>query len=299
MQLSNIDWSDVRYFLETVRSGSARATAQKLNISHSTVSRRIESLESSLNTRLFNRDVSGYKLTNEGETLVGFAEQAEHSLIQAEQLLKGKDGMLRGEIRLTTADAIANHLLMDEIASFTRSYPEIDVEVVLSSQVIDLNEHTVDLALRILPNDIMPPEPLIGRMVAKIATLYYASPDYLQEYDPWAANTQAKLIGWGELGRYPDWVRDSPLAHLSTVCRLNHSAMQVEAAIAGVGIARLPCFIGDRTPGLTRVSGIEVEVKNDLWMLSHPDKRDVARLRAFKEVLVAMFERKKDLMLGR
>ncbi|MBQ4813678.1 LysR family transcriptional regulator [Pseudoalteromonas luteoviolacea] len=298
LQKSNINWQDLHYFLAMVRSGSARATAQQLGSSHSTITRRIDQLESSLGTKLFQRDVSGFKLTEQGETLVHFAEQAESAIGTACNLIQGLDAQLSGAIRVTTSDAIANHLLMPMITSFSQTYPDIDIEVVLSSQVMDLNEREVDIALRILPNNMMPPEPLIGRMVGKIATCYYATPAYLAKHDPWTEQSSAKLIGWGELGRYPEWIKTSPFAHLGTICRLNHSAMQVEAAKSGLGIARLPCFIGDKTPELIRVPNCKPDIAFDIWMLSHHDSREVARIRAFKTQLVDSFAAQNSLLLG-
>ncbi|WP_221887267.1 LysR family transcriptional regulator [Pseudoalteromonas luteoviolacea] len=298
LQKSNINWQDLHYFLAMVRSGSARATAQLLGASHSTVTRRIDQLETSLGTKLFQRGVSGFKLTEQGETLVHFAEQAESSIGTACNLIQGLDAQLSGAIRVTTSDAIANHLLMPMITTFSQTYPDIDIEVILSSQVIDLNDREVDIALRILPTNMMPPEPLIGRMVGKIATCYYATKTYLTAHDPWSEQSTAKLIGWGELGRYPDWIKSSPFAHLGTVCRLNHSAMQVEAAKSGMGIARLPCFIGDKTAGLIRVPKCTPDIAFDIWMLSHHDSREVARIRAFKTQLVDLFTEQKALLLG-
>lgn len=299
LQISTIDWQDVFVFVQTVRAGSARSTAENLAISHSTVSRRIQSLEADLGVRLFHKSVSGVKLTEHGETLMQYAESAEHDLLAAERLLKGKDTEMSGQIRLTTADAIANHLLMPTIADFKQAYADIDIEIVLSSQVLDLGNQEVDLALRLMPSDAMPPEELIGRVVAKIALCYYATPAYIEQYEPMNEQSKAQVIGWGELGKYPEWLKGSPLSHLSTTCRLNHSAMQVEAAKAGLGIAALPCFIGDNIEQLIRVPRCVPEVRHDLWMLSNPEQREVARLRVFKEQLLNLFEQKQASMLGR
>ena len=295
---STIDWQDVHFFLQALRSGSARATAEQLGVSHTTVSRRISDLEKALDTRLFNKTVKGYQLTEDGERLASYAEKAEHHLAGAEQVLSGRNTALRGEIRLTTADAIANHLLMDEVAEFTREYPEIDVEIVLSSQVLDLDEQDVDIALRLMPSHKMPPEPLVGRIVTKVATCYYASPAYLAEHDPWPQDSTARFIGWGELGRLAPRPQSMPFPHLQTACRFNHAAMQVEAAKEGIGIAQLPCFIGDGVEQLIRVPGCTPAIEYDIWMLSPANKREVARLRIFRERLVAMFQRKQALLLG-
>lgn len=296
---SSTDWSDIYFFLQMVRHGSARATAQALQISHSKVSRRITSLESSLATTLFNKLSSGYQLTADGELLLEYAEQVEQKLQQVENQLLGNNAALKGTIKITTADAIANHLLMNDIAGFQQQYPEVDVEIVLSSQVVDLNNQDIDLALRLLPNDASPDEDLVGQIVAKIASCYYASPEYLDLHDPYAVPSTAKFIGWGELGRYPDWIRHSPFPHLSTVCRFNHSAMQVQAAKALIGITLLPCFIGDNEAGLIRVPGCEPQINHDLWLLTPENRRNMARVKVLKQRFITMFQQQQQRLVGK
>lgn len=299
MHKSTTDWGDIAIFLHTVRLGSARATAAKLNISHSTVSRRVANLEKSLGILLFEKSVVGYQLTSDGESFLKYAEQAESSIKQAETQLQGKDAKYSGEIRITTADAIANHLLMPTVADFRQRYPDIDIEIVLSSQVIDLKDSEVDIAIRILPTNQIPPDHLIGRLIGKIALCYYATPAYIEQHNPWLDEPTAKLIGWGELGKINNVFEGSPLEHLPLTCRMNHSAMQVSAACQNIGIAALPCFIGDNVPELVRVPKCQPEIKHDLWMLSNPSHREVARLRGFKATLLSDFEQLKNRLLGR
>lgn len=298
MHYSSTNWRDIETFLHTVRNGSARATAEKLGISHSTVSRRINSLESSLKVRLFSKEATGYKLTPDGEFLMGFAEQAEYQLIKAQRSLLGKDQALRGIIRITAPDAIANYLLMTEVASFKDHYPDIDIQLLITSQVLDIAKQEAEIALRILLSNQAPPDNLVGRMVGKIASCFYCTREYLDRYKPWEKRSTAKVLGWGKIGRVPDWLKHSPLNHLALSCQMDQAATQVAAAKSGAGIAMLPCFIAESEPDLVRVKTCEPEIKHDLWMLSHPEQREVARLRAFKERLVTSLEQQKDKLLG-
>ena len=66
----------------------------------------------------------------------------------------------------------------------------------------------------------------------------------------------------------------------------------------GLGLATLPCFVGDRLSGVTRIPGTEPFANYDIWMLTHPDLRDAARHRAFREFIAATFEQKRGSMLG-
>ena len=120
VQNSTMNWDDVRLFLALARNGSARAAAADLGLSHTTIARRAEQLEGDLGTRLFDRDVSGYRLTGAGEAMMASAIRAEDALLTAERQLQGRDAQLSGDIRVTTSDVIGSYLLMPE--SVARSF---------------------------------------------------------------------------------------------------------------------------------------------------------------------------------
>jgi DNA-binding transcriptional LysR family regulator len=112
------------------------------------------------------------------------------------------------------------------------------------------------------------------------------------------ADSTARWIGWDDDVRLPAWVKSSPFPHIPVQGKFNHAGLQVEAARAGVGLAVLPCFIGDTIDGLLRVPGCKPYANYDIWLLSHPDLRDAARLRTFRSFVVDIFERKKALLTG-
>src|SRR6185436_17266091 len=89
-----LDWADLQYFTAVVRSGSIAGAARALRVNHSTVLRRIASLEAALGVRLFDRLPGGYALTTEGneltEHLAGLAEQVE----AAQRHLTGRDAAI-------------------------------------------------------------------------------------------------------------------------------------------------------------------------------------------------------------
>ena len=299
VQKSTMGWDDVQFFLSVARSGSARATALTLQISHTTVSRRIENLETSLGTRLFDRGVSGYVLTEGGQTMLEFAEQGEDVLQSAERHLHGKDTELSGNIRLTTPDVIATQLLLPGLAQFTNKYRDIDIDLRISTDLYDLTRREVDIAIRFLGFGSPPPDPLVGRKLGSVASCFYATKAYLASHDLNDLNTQARWLSWGEQDRFPQWVKASPYPHIATRFQLDHGGTQISAALAGMGMTMLPCFLGDTTQGLVRVPKATPNLNHEIWLLSHPDNRDVTRLRRFREFLVELFQGKQDLLAGK
>ena len=293
-----MNWEDVRLFLALARSGSARATAAEEGVSHSTVTRRVDLLESDLGVRLFDRDVRGYRLTGAGETMLSSTVRAEDALLTAERQLQGRDAQLTGEIRLTTSNIIATHLIMDDLVEFTRQYPDIELNVLISFDLFNLSRREADVAVRMLRLNSNPPEDLVGRKLVTIKSCYYASDAYLAENAPRSANSTARWIGWDDLERFPTWVKASPFPNLPVYGKLNDVMLQAEAARRGMGLTVLPCFFGDSVEGLRRIPDCEPYLSFDLWMLSHPDLRDAARMRTFRAFAAEAIDRKRTLLVG-
>ncbi len=295
---STADWDDIRLFLELVRGGSARSAATALGISHSTIVRRVERLEARLGTRLFDRDFKGYRPTAAGETLLTSALAAEDALLTAERQLEGSDRSLSGQIRLTTSDVLVEYLLMPDIVTFAERYREIDLSILLSYDLFDLARREADLALRFLQNNRPPPDDLVGRKLITGRNCYYASEAYLEKHDPWAKDTTARWIGWDEQELHPEWVQVSPFPDVPAYGSFNNGVAQIAGVRAGLGMITIPCFIGDTLPGVVRIPGSEPYDNYDIWMLWHPDLRDAARHRRFREHMQAAFERATPRLLG-
>ena len=299
MQNSTINWDDVRLFLALAGQGSSRAAANLLGVSHTTVSRRVEQLETCLDTRLFDRDIGGFRLTAAGEKLLTQASLAEEALIDAQRHLQGQDAALSGEIRVTAPDVIAINLLMPDLVKFSNNYPGIDLNLMVSYDVFNIARREADIAIRIIGRDRSPPDELVGSKLVTTASCYYASKSYLARHDPRDKDTDARFIGWGDDERFPWWVKESPFPHVPAYGHLNNVMLQISAARAGMGIATLPCYIGDTTRGLVRIPRAKPYDNYDIWLLSHPDLRDTARLRVFRKFIVEVFEKKQDILRGR
>lgn len=298
MQNSTIRWDDLRLFLELVRNGSARSAASALSMSHSTVVRRVERLEASLGVRLFDRDYTGYRPTAAGETLMASARSAEDAILAADRQLHGQDARLTGSIHVTAADILANYFLLTELASFTDLYPDIEFQLSVSYDIFDLSRREADVALRFIGGGRNPPENLVGRKLLTAASCYYATEHYLNTNDPASKKTTARWIGWADDEPYPRWVKDSPFPHVPAHGHFNNAMSQAFAVKANLGIASLPCFVGDKLPGIVRIDGAEPFLNYDVWMLSHPDLRDAARHRTFRKFLTQSFESREHEFLG-
>ncbi len=291
-----MDWDDLKVLLALGRGGSVRAAAGQLQVSHSTVSRRVDQMEADLGVRLFERLPTGYVLTAAGEDLVGPAERAEEEITAAERRLAGQDARLSGDVRVTLPTPVATHLLMPHLVQFQADYPGIDLELVGSFTVLDLSRRDADVAMRFTNN---PPEHLVGRRIADFAYSYYASRDYLAAHDLAADPPTARWIGWHEGVASPPWVRASPYPAIPAAWGLNDISLQLAAAQAGLGMAFLPCLTADADPRLARVPGADTKVPRQGWVLTHPDLRRSARVRTVMAFLADTIAGEADLISGR
>jgi DNA-binding transcriptional LysR family regulator len=177
-------------------------------------------------------------------------------------------------------------------------HPEITIEVVAANSFFTLTKRDADIAVR---PAAAAPEGLVARQLAKVATAPYAAPAYL-----------ARRPGEGELSEH-DWIGfDDSLSHLGSakwlakhvatdriVCRANSLMALRAAADAGVGVAALPCYLGDADPLLRRVDSALADMEVSLWLLTHPDLRRVARVRTVLDVLAKRLGGARALIEGR
>ncbi len=145
-----MDWDDVRYFLAVAREGSVRAAAERLEVNHSTVLRRVAQLEERLGAQMFEKLPSGYRLTDVGEEVPEYAEQMEVSSNQLATRVLGRDQSVRGRLRVTMAPTLATHLLMPDCAEFAALHPDIEMEILSSDEPVNLTNREADVAIRVV-----------------------------------------------------------------------------------------------------------------------------------------------------
>lgn len=118
-----MQWDDARIFLAFAREGSFGAAAKRLGVQHSTISRRIHTLEKDLGTPLTERSATGYVLTKEGEEFKRSAMRIEKEILDFEAASAGKDEEIAGRLRVTAIANMASSILMPLFASFTETIP--------------------------------------------------------------------------------------------------------------------------------------------------------------------------------
>ena len=300
----SIVWTDPQLVLAIARSGSLTGAARTLAIDHSTTFRRLKALERGLGARLFERLPGGvYQPTAAGERMVIAAERIEDEVMALDRDLTGRDLRLSGRLRVTTSESVALRLLMPQIKAFRDLHPGIALDLILDNRVLDLTRREADVAIR----PIRPKEgDLWGRKLADVAWAIYATRGYLR----FAGGSPAQgrsfsghvFIGWDESSRRvraADWIE--AIAGAGAIAYRTASLVnQLAAARAGLGLAVLPCYLGDTEPALRRVAREPVrELTDELWIVTHRDLRHAGRMRAFLDLVGDGLARERDLIAGR
>lgn len=285
-----MDWNGLRVFLAVARRGSLRGASQALDVSHSTISRRLAALESELGCRLFDGTPDGYRPTAAGLRILALAEQVEDGIYGIERLVTGGDDRIAGRIRLTTPLPMFTHFLAPHLARFAEAHPEIELDIDTDASVLDLDRREADLAIRILRQHSQPPDNLVGRRLGFLHGATYATEAYLAAHDPRDPESGATWLGWEERTPHPAWVRESDLPEMPARHSVSDVSAQVAAVRGGMGIGRLPMMLAECEPDLVRVPGTQAVAGYEVWMLSHPDLRDTARLGLLKQFLLEIYE---------
>jgi DNA-binding transcriptional LysR family regulator len=279
-----LDWSELQVFAAVCETGSVSRAAQRLGVNHSTVLRRVRALEASLGVALFDRGAT-YVLTPAGHDLQAALQGASAQIDGSRAQVQGRDDEVRGEICLTTTDTLVYGLLTPLLREFCERHPEVQLRVVVNNNFLSLTRREADVAIR---GSNRPPENLVGRHVGDIRTAVYASKDYLRD------TPKAKDL------RALDWIAPDPaLAHLEQAKWLasqvptERIVMSVDSLVGmlhavrrGVGAAMLLCPLADRHDELVQLQPPPPALDTQLWILTHPDLRQVARVRAFTQFMV-------------
>jgi DNA-binding transcriptional LysR family regulator len=245
------DWDDLRIFLAAVRAGTLAGAARALRVEHTTIGRRLSSLERSLGAPVVLRGPDGIKPTPLGELIVPIAEQMERavSTVRDHALLR------RARVRLAMPSGLAG-LFAPRIAELQQRHQKLSLEIMSGSRPVDLRKGEADLAIRLAP---ITDKDLVMRTLCETGWALYASQAYLSRRA--APRDSDDLAGHDVIGYDPSlaavpaagWL-EARSAKANVVLRSREITDMMAAALSGVGLAVLPCIVADRETKLARLT---------------------------------------------
>jgi DNA-binding transcriptional LysR family regulator len=278
----NLDWDDLKVFLQAARVGNFSGAARRLRIDHSTVSRRIANLEMVLGFSVFERQQSGLRVNDLGERLLRHAESIESAVFALKEEISGGDASASSRVRLATMEGIASLYLARRFARFRETHPSITVELVTSPQTVYVNRREADLFLSFFKP---PGQGLVSQRLGRFRLNLYASATYLER-----CGTPASRDDLGDhdyVSYITDLIQVDTVRWLDDVIRSprivfqsNSMIAQLNAASGGMGLVLLPEFAVEGRSDLVPLLKDVVGTTRELWINVHTDLQYAARVKA-------------------
>ncbi|WP_404367208.1 LysR family transcriptional regulator [Marinobacter sp.] len=295
-----MDWNNLRYFLELSRAGRLTTAARRLGVDHTTVSRRIQTLEKNLGVQLFLRETSGYILTEAGRNLLPRVELMESASVEIEQELPQILDRLSGHVRIGVTEGYGTSLLAPQLTDFCQRYPHLHIDLLAMPRALRLSRHEADIAIT-----LERPErgPYIITKLTDYVLQLYASRNYLQQHEK--ISRRGDLKNHRFVSYVDDLVFSRELLFLDEVggsddvgLRSTSILAQQEAVAAGAGLAILPAFAADPDSRLEVVLPGQIRFSRTFWMMMPEELKDIARVRVTWDYLREMAEHSQSRLLA-
>ncbi|RLJ41252.1 LysR family transcriptional regulator [Litoreibacter meonggei] len=289
----DMTWDDLRTVMALVRHGSLAGAGAALSVNYTTIARRIRRAEEASGEVLFERLSDGYRPTDAALLIAEHAEQmeqAEHGLMRR---LKGAETHLSGILTITAPQLLIASFLSPVLDQFTRTHPDVELRVLATNELLDLSRREADLAIRV---SRAPGDALTGLRLLYQDSASFANADWAARI----ARDPQTQINWVAYDSFPDVPKGTNPDYPNQKVRFRFDDMvaMVGAAQAGLGIVRMPMFLGRTNAGLQQVPVLAPQPYPEIWVVGHPDVWPSAKLRAFRGVLIAHCKAHKALFVA-
>ncbi|MER8763425.1 LysR family transcriptional regulator [Mesorhizobium sp. M0601] len=280
----------VEAFLAVARRRNFRRAAADLGVTPSAVSQAVRALEARLGTALFVRTTRSVGLTEPGQRFLDRAGPAFEELVAAGEAARDIGQRPTGLLRLSVPRAIVPLMLEPVLASFCQAYPEIELEIAVSDQMVDLATGGFDAGIRL--GQLIAADMVAVRLTPPFSFVVVGSPDYFERYGrPERVDdlrhhaclrlrrSNGAIAPWSFIdgnGAIEAIVSGPLIAH-------DYSTL-VGAAMRGVGLAQTPRPLAEGPIAEGKLQSVldGVATTTPGVFLYHPGKRQVLpKLRAF------------------
>lgn len=300
VNLVDLDWDDMRLFLQIHRTGNLSQAARQLRIDHSTVSRRLSQLELCLGGALFERQRTGLKPTELTHTLLPQAEAMERAVLSLHEALGGTDREPSGSVRIAMMEGIGTTFVARHLHPLLSQYTKLRVELVTSSSVVNVSRREADVFVSFFKP---PGQSLACEPAGSFALYLYAARRYLDVHGTpvdLASLARHHFVGYLndlvqlDAVRWLDELVQRPVMSFQS----NSMLAQMAAAASGLGLVLLPKFSVVNEPQLLPVLADTARVARTLWVSVHHDLQYSTRIRAVTGYLQHLFESRQAWLNG-
>lgn len=273
----SLTWEDYRVLLAVARGRSATRAAEQLGVTTSTVTRRLERLREDAGAAFFDGMGGALVPTRSGQVALQAAEVMERAVLEAERGLQTLEAPVEGVLTVTTSQTLYSYLMRPSLQALAAAHPNLQLELRLTDQLESLARGDADVAVR---TQSSPSDALVGVRVGTVAYRVFGSKDYFAHRD---ATSPHRYVTWTRHGP-PSWIAEHAPDAVRGLGVATHRGI-IEAVLDGHGLAVLPTFVGAMEEALLPLEASKPSAQRDLWVLTHEQLRDSARVKALFEVL--------------
>ena len=286
---------DLADFILVATNGGFAQASRASGRPKASLSRKVMDLEAALGVRLFERGARTIRLSAEGAALLERAGGPLREMTEAADFLRERRNQPHGLLRIS-APNLLGQLAMGRIAAeFTMANPDVHVSITLEDREVDLVNEGYDLVIRVNPE---PNSDLVGRCFARDQVLIVSTPDLKSHFLDACTqpNYRLPVIVRGSSGNANSWrVVGGVMAEIPirNVLQLSHLTMIRDAAITGIGAARLPRLLIDDDLGAGRLVswGGASDQQTELWVLHTSKRLPSAKVKSFIAYLETRFQK--------
>ena len=282
---SLLAWSDFQTVLVVAQCGSVAKATEVLALSHVTLLRKLDAIETRLKTKLFERVRGRYTPTAAGDELIAAASSMEPLARGAEMRVLGQDLRPSGLVRVTAASIVVDQLLPPVLSQFASAFPDVVIELTTSREHVSLARREADVAIRVSDHA---PDWLVGRKLGEVDFCVYGL--RRRGFKPVVRPVEELLVQrrWISFERearelkFDRWL-DAHVPDTSVVLRVDGFGAALAMVRAGLGMCLLPTFLERTCPELIGLSEPIKALRTPLWLLTHQELRRTMRVKVLMQ----------------
>jgi len=293
-------FNELEVFTSIIEQGSFTDAARKMGLSKSVVSKQITALEARLGVTLLNRTTRQVQPTEIGEEFYRQSKSVLSDLQLAEEYVSSQQANIRGKLRITAANDFGVNQLVEPVSKFLCAHKDVKVEMELNNKFVDILADNFDLAIRI---GNLSDSTLKARKIAETKTSVLASPKYIEQHGQ--PKTIAEIVEHDVL-HYSNMQGDGvwrindaagQIQHIPVNANLtvNDGKSLLKAAVEGVGLTILPCFVytdAVKSGELVKILPNFALAKMGVYIVYPPSDYVPPKTRAFIDFMVEAFKGK-------
>jgi DNA-binding transcriptional LysR family regulator len=288
------NWDDLRFFLRAAQKETLAGAARTMGVEHTTIGRRLSSLERALGAPLVLRGRDGLTLTPLGQRSLPRAMEVERAVAATREAAITQ----RQRVRLSVPQALTC-IFAESLTQLRLEHPEISLEIIGANRSPDIKRGAIDLAVVV---KAVEDEDLVQRSLGPIGWSLYAGERYLARrpgtIDPndLTGHEIVALNSDSTAAPAAKWLAKHA-ANATVVSRSNASAALVDATVAGAGLALLPCFLAEQEASLRRLTP-DVLTSHPVWLVYRREVRIAQPVRTVVGFVVRVMREHAESLRG-